>query len=82
MRYIRTASLKRLFSLKRHSFDEELPKDCGFNSEENKAAAAAAVEPSEHFKKPTWKCFSFQEISAATNAFSSGSLIFSVSLNF
>ncbi|KAL0339954.1 UNVERIFIED_CONTAM: putative receptor-like serine/threonine-protein kinase [Sesamum radiatum] len=27
MRYIRTASLKRLFSLRRHGFDEELPKN-------------------------------------------------------
>ncbi|KAL8488926.1 hypothetical protein ACS0TY_025010 [Phlomoides rotata] len=73
MRYIRTASLKRLFSLKRHSFDEDLPKDCGFNTEENKVAAV--VEPSEYFQKPTWKCFSYQEISAATNAFSQENMV-------
>ncbi|XP_057787163.1 probable receptor-like serine/threonine-protein kinase At5g57670 [Salvia miltiorrhiza] len=67
MRYIRTASLKRLFSLKRHAFDEEhLPE---FNAHQK------AVQPSENFQKPTWKCYSYDEISAATNAFSADNMV-------
>ncbi|KAL8236855.1 hypothetical protein R6Q59_017936 [Mikania micrantha] len=65
MRYIRTGSLKRLFSMKRQSL-EDLPKECilmkqdSFNNGET-----------ESFKKPTWKCFSFEEIYVATNGFCS-----------
>ncbi|KAL1534049.1 non-specific serine/threonine protein kinase [Salvia divinorum] len=58
MRYIRTASLKRLFSLKRHAFDEEQDE-----------------KPSENFQKPTWKCYSYEEISAATNGFSADNMV-------
>ncbi|KAH6818597.1 Protein kinase superfamily protein [Perilla frutescens var. frutescens] len=74
MRYIRTASLKRLFSLKRHAFDEEqqLPKDSQFTTQGNKAAA---VDPSENFQKPTWKCYSYHEIFSATNGFSSDNMV-------
>ncbi|KAK6159075.1 hypothetical protein DH2020_006389 [Rehmannia glutinosa] len=68
MRYIRTASLKRLFSLKRHSFDEELPQECQFSAEENQTTT-------EQFQKPTWKCFSYEEIFAATNGFSSDNMV-------
>ncbi|GFP95495.1 probable receptor-like serine/threonine-protein kinase at5g57670 [Phtheirospermum japonicum] len=66
MRYIRTASLKRLFSLKRHSFDEELPKERPFAEE---------TKPSQQFQKPTWKCFSYEEIFSATNGFSSDNMV-------
>ncbi|KAL8191519.1 hypothetical protein R6Q57_028250 [Mikania cordata] len=65
MRYIRTGSFKRLFSMKRQSL-EGLPKECilmkqdSFNNGET-----------ESFKKPTWKCFSFEEIYVATNGFCS-----------
>lgn len=64
MRYVRTSSLKRLFSFRRQSFDGELPKPCDFNEQEQVAAAAT--------RKPSWKCFSFHEIFHATNGFSSG----------
>ncbi|KAG8372369.1 hypothetical protein BUALT_Bualt12G0059100 [Buddleja alternifolia] len=71
MRYIRTVSLKRLFSLKRQSIDEELPKECHFiSAEENHP-----TKNPQHFQKPTWKCFSFEEISAATNGFSSDNMV-------
>lgn len=69
MRYIRTASLKRLFSLKRHALDEDLPKHTTHETN------SAAVDPSENLQKPTWKCYSYDEISAATNAFSSDNIV-------
>lgn len=69
MRYIRTASLKRLFSLKRHALDEDLPKHTTHETN------SAAVDRSENFQKPTWKCYSYDEISAATNAFSSDNIV-------
>ncbi|KAG6414413.1 hypothetical protein SASPL_127135 [Salvia splendens] len=56
MRYM---SLKRLFSLKRHAFDEGLQDE----------------KPSENFQKPTWKCYSYDEISTATNAFSAQNMV-------
>lgn len=69
MKYIRTSSLKRLFSLnKRHSFDEEIPtKDCEFVHE---------ISSKENLQRPTWKCFSYQEIFDATNGFSPGTYIY------
>ncbi|KAL2502260.1 Protein kinase superfamily protein [Forsythia ovata] len=75
MRYIRTASLKRLFSLKRQSFDEEISRECDNNSEENKATTGTAPPPTENLRKPTWKCFSYEEIFAATNGFSSDNMV-------
>ncbi|KAI3444171.1 hypothetical protein Pfo_000836 [Paulownia fortunei] len=77
MKYIRTASLKRLFSLRRQSFDEEsLPKECEFSVEENQVTTnSTAPQPSELFQKPTWKCFSYEEIFAATNGFSSENMV-------
>ncbi|XP_047307900.1 probable receptor-like serine/threonine-protein kinase At5g57670 [Impatiens glandulifera] len=64
MKYIRTRSLKRLFSIKRRSFDEEDCKEISNNFSET-----------SQFKKPTWKCFSFEEISDATDSFSSENLV-------
>ncbi|KAL3617058.1 hypothetical protein CASFOL_039452 [Castilleja foliolosa] len=60
MKYIRTASLKRLFSLKRHSFEED---------------SAEEIKPSQQFQKPIWKCFSYEEIFSATNGFSSENMV-------
>ncbi|EPS72997.1 hypothetical protein M569_01758 [Genlisea aurea] len=58
MKYIRSPSLKRLFSFRRHSFDEDLPG-----------------ESPQKLRKPTWKCYSYEEISAATNGFSPENLV-------
>lgn len=65
MKYIRTGSFKRLFSIKRRSFEEETPKGNTFPEEET----SINTEPSQ---KPTWKCFSFEELFYATNGFNSG----------
>ncbi|EXB55396.1 putative receptor-like serine/threonine-protein kinase [Morus notabilis] len=72
MKYIRTNSLKRLFSLKRRSLeDQEQPKDDNniIETLENH------MEISEPFQKPIWKCFSFKEISLATNGFTPENLV-------
>ncbi|XP_061338450.1 probable receptor-like serine/threonine-protein kinase At5g57670 [Gastrolobium bilobum] len=63
MKYIRTNSLKKLFSFGRRSYGEE-------NDE-------SLVIPShgEHPPRPSWKCFSYEELFDATNGFSSGNLV-------
>lgn len=72
MKYIRTNSLKRLFSLKRRSFDENVPNQVGIFEQENNLKI---VSVSEHSQRPSWRCFSFEEIFVATNAFSSENLV-------
>ncbi|KZV27392.1 hypothetical protein F511_02501 [Dorcoceras hygrometricum] len=67
MKYMRTASLKRLFSLKRQNFDEQF-KERDFN-------AAESDQESALFQKPIWKCFSFEEIFTATDGFSSDNMV-------
>ncbi|KAI3811431.1 hypothetical protein L1987_21155 [Smallanthus sonchifolius] len=69
MRYIRTGSFKRLFSMRRQSL-EDLPKDCIFMKQESFNNGET-----ESFKKPTWKCFSFVEIYVATNGFCSENMV-------
>ncbi|KAF3595983.1 hypothetical protein DY000_02020494 [Brassica cretica] len=69
MKYIRSNSLKRLFSFKRRSFDSD---------SENSTPHAKCVEgfqETEQFQRPKWKCFSFEEIYEATNGFSSENLV-------
>ncbi|KAM1404581.1 hypothetical protein ACFX2I_013048 [Malus domestica] len=70
MKYIRTNSLKRLFSLKWRSLEEPTSPN-GSKGEENNEILKN-VEAKEPSPRPTWKCFSYEEISDATNAFSSG----------
>lgn len=76
MRYVRTSSLKRLFSFGRHSFDGDFPKGCVLNQEENNTTSTArgivASPTTQPPHRPTWKCFSYQEIFRATNGFNSG----------
>jgi len=57
MKYIRTNSLKRPFSLRRRSFEGEIPNPHGSAVEDNKDTFknAAVDEPAQ---RPTWKCFS------------------------
>lgn len=95
MRYIRTNSLKRLFSLKRRSFEGDVngipsPTALGGEDKENPVSdtppsaeiskrknhcddtsPAAAAEDSQ--RRPAWRCFSYEEIHAATDGFSPGS---------
>ncbi|XP_075492395.1 putative receptor-like serine/threonine-protein kinase At5g57670 [Primulina tabacum] len=58
MKYIHTTSLRRLFSYKESS------KDSIFAPQQNQPTV------SQPFQKPTWKCFSYEEIFAATDGFS------------
>ncbi|XP_050220465.1 probable receptor-like serine/threonine-protein kinase At5g57670 [Mercurialis annua] len=61
MKYLRTNSLKRLFSLKRHILEEN------FSIEEEKQQDNAT--------KPAWRCFSYEEIFEATNGFCPDNLV-------
>lgn len=75
MKYIRTNSLKRLFSLKRRSLEEISSPTSGCCNVEESNESLKSVEAIELSPKPTWKCFSFEEISDATNGFSSENLV-------
>ncbi|KAB5514378.1 hypothetical protein DKX38_028284 [Salix brachista] len=71
MKYLRTNSLKRLFSLKRRSLEDIVYTDGeGRNSENTKIVQEPKLSP-----RPSWKCFSFEEISDATNGFSQDNLV-------
>ncbi|KAF5749412.1 receptor-like serine/threonine-protein kinase [Tripterygium wilfordii] len=64
MKYMRTNSLKRLFSRKRLSFGDEF------------ANPSTSIEEGDHHsERPTWKCFSFEEIFDATNGFRPENLV-------
>ncbi|XP_030535538.1 probable receptor-like serine/threonine-protein kinase At5g57670 [Rhodamnia argentea] len=74
MRYMRANSLKRLFSVKRRGFDAESPSPSSVNEQDSKSTSKIASE-TEPFQRPTWKCFSFDEIVQATQGFSSENLV-------
>ncbi|KAM4125895.1 hypothetical protein ACJW30_01G348400 [Castanea mollissima] len=75
MKYIRANSLKRLFSLKRRSLEGEIPNPDGSIVEQNKDSLKINALVPEPAHRPTWKCFSFEEIFDATNGFSSENLV-------
>ncbi|CAH2057545.1 unnamed protein product [Thlaspi arvense] len=79
MRYIRTGSFKRLFSIKRRSLDEEPQRQIVSVGVHNDGTISKNFPETEPPQRPTWKCFSYEEIFEATNGFSSGS---SLSLSF
>ncbi|CAL5014452.1 unnamed protein product [Urochloa decumbens] len=58
MNYLRSRSLKRLLSLGRRSNADESAEDC---------VDAVAEPPSPY--KPTWRCFSYDELHQATDGF-------------
>ncbi|XP_058754748.1 probable receptor-like serine/threonine-protein kinase At5g57670 [Vicia villosa] len=64
MRYIRTNSFKRLFSFKKHSLEKE-----------NDNTLKILPYEEQHFQKPTWKCFSYEELFDATNGFNSENIV-------
>ncbi|OWM84338.1 hypothetical protein CDL15_Pgr027107 [Punica granatum] len=93
MRYIRTNSLKRLFSLKRRSsFDGDVngsgipsptslgtrgkdrensvPEISDQKNQNNNGDALPAVAAEDPQRRPSWKCFSYEEIYVATDGFS------------
>ncbi|KAM6552721.1 hypothetical protein CsatB_013483 [Cannabis sativa] len=72
MKYIRTNSLKRLFSLKRRSFEEDKKTPNPNAHEEEEEEHSVGID---YFQRPIWKCFTFEEISEATDGFSSDNLV-------
>lgn len=61
MNYLRSRSLKRLLSLGRRSNAEECAEEC------------VDVEPPPN--KPTWRCFSYEELNQATNGFHQDNMV-------
>ncbi|KAE9598722.1 hypothetical protein Lal_00022349 [Lupinus albus] len=59
MKYIRNKSFKRLFSFGKRSF---------FGEEEN-GKRLVNLQHEEHPPRPSWKCFSYEELFHATNGF-------------
>lgn len=57
MNYLRSRSLKRLLSLGRRSNADECAEEC----------VDVVVDPPPN--KPTWRCFSYEEVDQATNGF-------------
>lgn len=55
--------------MKRHSL-EDLPKECIFMKQESFNNGET-----ESFKKPTWKCFSFEELYVATDGFCAENMV-------
>lgn len=75
MKYIRSGSLKRLFSIGRRSTSSSSEDSVIEKDNEQKFSELTYVEPHLFPRKPTWKCYSFEEIFAATNGFSSENLV-------
>ncbi|XP_062226973.1 probable receptor-like serine/threonine-protein kinase At5g57670 [Phragmites australis] len=63
MNYLRSRSLKRLLSLGRRSNADESAKEC------------VDVEQPPPPNKPTWRCFSYEELHKATNGFHQGNMV-------
>ncbi|XP_031265889.1 probable receptor-like serine/threonine-protein kinase At5g57670 [Pistacia vera] len=77
MKYLRTNSLKRLFSLKRRGFDEDVSASSSPHEsieDDNNNEGSFRITKSSS-PRPTWRCFSFEEISAATHGFSPENLV-------
>lgn len=62
MNYLRSRSLKRLLSLGRRSNADECAEEC----------VDVVVDPPPN--KPTWRCFSYEELHQATNGFHQGTV--------
>lgn len=65
MNYLRSRSLKRLLSLGRRSNADESAEDCA-------DVVVAADPPPPPPYKPTWRCFSYDELHQATDGFHQG----------
>ncbi|KAF8400291.1 hypothetical protein HHK36_013588 [Tetracentron sinense] len=74
--YLRMSSFKRLFSVsigRRSLEDENLKEICPPDPQENVPLEILPATESPH--KPTWKCFSYEEIFEATNGFITDNLV-------
>ncbi|WVZ13132.1 hypothetical protein V8G54_017662 [Vigna mungo] len=69
MRYIRSNSFKRFFSFGRRSSREQVLSPNGAESHET------LPYKEEPFGRPSWKCFSYEDLFDATNGFSSENLV-------
>ncbi|KAL2928891.1 hypothetical protein RDABS01_034302 [Bienertia sinuspersici] len=78
MKYIRSRSLKRLFSIGRRN-STSITEDSGISEEDSPEICHFSklefVDSHLFSKKPTFKCFSFEELFVATNGFSSGNMV-------
>ncbi|KAL6651540.1 hypothetical protein ACP70R_010465 [Stipagrostis hirtigluma subsp. patula] len=63
MNYLRSRSLKRLLSLGRRSNADESAEEC------------VDAEPPPPPYKPTWRCFSYEELHQATNGFHQDNMV-------
>lgn len=74
--YLRKSSFKRLFSFSngRRSVEEEIPEQNG--SPDHGTVKRMEILPiTEPSQKPSWKCFSHEEIFKATNGFNTENLV-------
>lgn len=72
MRYIRTGSFKRLFSFTKRGVGEPVLSPKG---EENDKSLKILPYEEELCQRPTWKCFSYEELFDATNGFNSENMV-------
>lgn len=72
MRYIRTGSFKRLFSFTKRGLGEPV---LGPKGEENEKSLKILSYEEETCQRPTWKCFSYEELFDATNGFNSENMV-------
>ncbi|CAD6259252.1 unnamed protein product [Miscanthus lutarioriparius] len=63
MNFLRSRSLKRLLSLGRRSNADECAEEC----------VDVVVDPPPN--KPTWRCFSYEELDQATNGFHQDNMV-------
>ncbi|KAE9609863.1 hypothetical protein Lal_00006233 [Lupinus albus] len=75
MKYIRTTSLKRLFSLKRWGLWEQILRPNDEVNNESLKIVPSEEREEKHSQRPTWKCFSYEELFDATNGFSAANLV-------
>uniref|UniRef100_A0A0D9WAH6 Protein kinase domain-containing protein n=1 Tax=Leersia perrieri TaxID=77586 RepID=A0A0D9WAH6_9ORYZ len=68
MNYLRSRSLKRLLSLGRRSNNSD-------DSIDDCAVDVAEPPPPPPANKPTWRCFSYEEINKATNGFHQDNMV-------
>ncbi|XP_073226845.1 probable receptor-like serine/threonine-protein kinase At5g57670 isoform X2 [Cicer arietinum] len=71
MRYIPTKSLKRLFSLRKRGSKEHVLSSKNKENDES----FKNLQNEEPCQKPTWKCFSYEELFDATNGFTSENMV-------
>lgn len=71
--YLRKSSFKKFFgvSIGRRNIEDEMVKESG-SPEHERIGKLEVLPVDEPFRKPTWKCFSYEEIFETTNGFHAG----------